>query len=44
MTEVTCTRKDHRHTTLIGSGNNFFVTHAAAGLNHTSCARIDNHI
>jgi hypothetical protein len=40
MAEVTCARVNHGNTTFISGSYNFIISHAAAGLNHASCASI----
>jgi len=44
VTEVACAGQDHGNSTLVGGGNDFVITHAAAGLNHAGGARFGNHI
>jgi hypothetical protein len=42
--EVPHPREHHRHATLVGGGDDLFVAHAAARLDHASGAGIDNDI
>src|SRR5882762_10922133 len=44
VAEVPHARENHGHAALVGGGDHLVVAHAAAGLDHRSCAGLGHHV